>query len=266
MSWQPDTLPIVFGLIAGLTVYIGAVALYRARRILSARGVGFLQAVAGGVLGYLALEAGHEVSEYVENLARPATLMEFLIASMVTTIAFLATYLILAGIENNMKKGKSSSLGIYSGYIIALALGIHNVGEGFAIAASLLSGALASAILFTIGFAIHNATEGFAIVGPLIGDLKLRISHTTLLSLSMIAGLPTVLGSAVFYTGIGSELFLATLNTVATASIVYAMLHVNLSALGRLGGVSSPLFWTALTSGVIIAYSTESVALFALAE
>ncbi|MEM4966518.1 MAG: hypothetical protein QXS45_07100 [Sulfolobales archaeon] len=236
MSWQRDTLPIVFGLIAGLTVYIGAVALYRARRILSARGVGFLQAVAGGVLGYLALEAGHEVSKYVENLARPATVMEFLIASMVTTIAFLATYLILAGIENNMKKGKSSSLGIYSGYIIALALGIHNVGEGF------------------------------AIVGPLIGDLKLRISHTTLLSLSMIAGLPTVLGSAVFYTGIGSELFLATLNTVATASIVYAMLHVNLSALGRLGGVSSPLFWTALTSGVIIAYSTESVVLFALAE
>ncbi|MEM1633852.1 MAG: ZIP family metal transporter, partial [Sulfolobales archaeon] len=65
---------------------------------------------------------------------------------------------------------------------------------------------------------------------------------------------------------IGSELFLATLNTVATASIVYAMLHVNLSALGRLGGVSSPLFWIALTSGVIIAYSTESVVLFALAE
>ncbi len=265
MHWQPDVLPIVFGLIAGLTVYIGALTLYKARKTLTARGIGFLQALAGGILGYLALETGHAASEYIEELAKPATFVEFIIASVVTTIAFLATYLSLASVENNMKRGKTPSLGIYTGYVVALALGIHNVGEGFAIAASLLAGALASAILFTIGFAIHNATEGFAIVGPLLGEARQHVNHATLLGLSMLAGLPTVLGSAVFYTGVGSGLFLATLNTIATASIVYAMLHVNLSALGRLGGVSSPLFWTAITLGVVVAFSTESVALFALA-
>ena len=264
VSVQLNILPIVFGLIAGLTVYIGSISLYRVREKLSAKGMGFLQAMAGGILGYLALETGSKASEYIEGLAKPATITEFLVASVVTTAAFLATYLILAHAENNMKRGKTPSLGIYTGYVIALALGIHNVGEGFAIAASLLAGALASAVLFTVGFAIHNATEGFAIVGPLLGEARQKVGHTTLLGLSMLAGLPTVLGSAVFYTGISSELFIATLNTVATASIVYAMLHINLSALGRLGGVSSPLFWAAITSGVTIAFSTESIALFAL--
>ncbi len=57
-----------------------------------------------------------------------------------------------------------------------------------------------------------------------------------------------------FYTGIGSGLFLATLNTIATASIVYAILHINPSALSKLGGVSSPLFWTALVFSVVAVF------------
>ncbi len=47
---------------------------------------------------------------------------------------------------------------------MALAYGIHNVGEGFVIASALLSGAVANALLFTVGFAVHNATEGLGTV------------------------------------------------------------------------------------------------------
>ncbi len=46
------------GFVAGVTVYIGAVALYRARGSLSNRGLGFPQALAGGIPGYLAFETG----------------------------------------------------------------------------------------------------------------------------------------------------------------------------------------------------------------
>jgi hypothetical protein len=52
------------------------------------------------------------------------------------------------------------------------------------------------------------------------------------------------------------------LNTAAEASLIYALLHVNLSALSKLGGVSSPRFWLALVAGVATALGTESFLLF----
>ncbi len=49
------------------------------------------------------------------------------------------------------------------------------------------------------------------------------------------------------------------LGTAAAASLVYALLHVNLSAV--LGGVSSSRFWLALTAGVAAAFAAESALL-----
>ena len=79
------------------------------------------------------------------------------------------------------------------------------------------------------------------------------------MGLSLLAGLPVVLGAAVYYLGMYSEAFLAVLGTATEASLVYALLHVNLSAM--LGGVSSPRFWLALTAGVAAAFATESALL-----
>ncbi|WP_148682678.1 ZIP family metal transporter [Pyrobaculum ferrireducens] len=257
-------LPLWYGFLAGITVLIGAWVMYKARERMSPQRMGVLQAVAGGVLAYLALETGHAAAEHVEKLARPDTLLDFLVSSLVTTVAFIATFILLAKAERmGHKAGLSPSLA--SALIVALALGIHNVGEGFAIAASLLAGAVASAVLFTVGFAVHNATEGFAIVGPLLGDRNAKPSLAYITGLSLLAGLPVIPGAAIYYTGLGNELFISTLNTIANASIVYALLHVNLGALSRLGGLTSYKFWTSLVAGVALAFSTESIVLFAVA-
>ncbi len=69
---------------------------------------------------------------------------------------------------------------------------------------------------------------------PLLGDRRARADLRLLVGLSLLAGLPVMPGSAVYYLGIYSETFLAVLGT----ALVYALLHVNLSAV--LGGVSSP--------------------------
>jgi len=82
--------------------------------------------------------------------------------------------------------------------------------------------------------------------------------------LSLLAGLPVIPGALVYYLGFSSDIALATLYTIATASIVYAMLHINLSALSKLGGVSSPLFWISIFSGIGLAYTTETILLFSL--
>ncbi|AEA12505.1 zinc transporter, ZIP family [Thermoproteus uzoniensis 768-20] len=255
--------PIGYGFLAGITVLIGAWSMYLARYRLDQKSLGTLQAMAGGILAYLALETGHEASEYVEGLAKPATLPDFLAAVAVTTAALVATFVVFAKAERlGARAGAAPSSA--SAFIVALSLGIHNVGEGFAIAASLLAGAVASAALFTVGFAVHNATEGFAIVGPLLGDRAARPSPAYIAGLSLLAGLPAIPGAAVYYTGLGGGLFIATLDTVATASIVYALLHVNLSALPKLGGLTSYRFWASLVAGVALAFATESILLFAM--
>ncbi|MFN7105338.1 MAG: ZIP family metal transporter [Pyrobaculum sp.] len=259
---EPDLTPLAYGLLAGITVLIGVLFMYYAKRRLNDGLLGVLQAMAGGILAYLALETGVAAMEYVESLAAWETVGEFLLASIATTLAFLGTFLVLTKVENAaIRGGWRQSMAI--AFVIAAAFGVHNVGEGFAIAASMLTGAVGSAILFTIGFAIHNATEGFAIVGPLLTDRGVAIRPQSLLLLALIAGLPTVAGVSVYYVGAVHGLFISILNTVANASIVYALLHVNLGALAKLGGVSSPKFWTALTLGVAIAYTTESLLMLA---
>jgi len=259
--------PLALGFVAGITVLFGAISIIYLGGRMGVRGIGFLNGLAGGVLAYLALEAGSEASELVEKYAKWDTLGEFSLAFITTTIALIGTWMVLTYIEGGLRGSRGVFDEKLTAYIVAIALGIHNVGEGFAIAASLLAGYVASAVLFTAGFAIHNYTEGFAIAGPLMMKGAKRVEWRLLsliAGLSLLAGLPVIPGALVYYLGFSSDIALATLYTIATASIVYAMLHINLSALSKLGGVSSPLFWISIFSGIGLAYTTETILLFSL--
>ena len=50
--------------------------------------------------------------------------------------------------------------------LVAIAIGLHNLGEGLAIGSAYAVGALALGAFLVIGFALHNTTEGLAIVAP----------------------------------------------------------------------------------------------------
>lgn len=106
--------------------------------------------------------------------------------------------------------------------MVAIALGVHNIGEGFATASSLLAGAVKSALTYTIGFAVHNATEGFAVAGPSLTG-RTSVGPARLSALAALAGLPTLAGVAVYYTGFSNGLFLALLNAIANASMPWSM-------------------------------------------
>jgi len=260
--------PIVLGFIAGITVLLGALLILYSGRKASGTSLGFLNGLAGGVLAYLALEAGSEVSEYVEGLARLDTPADFLVAFIVTSVALIGMWLTLAGVERRLISSGGMSSSVLTATIVSIALELHNAGEGLAIAASLLAGRIASALLFTVGFAVHDLTEGFAIAGPFFTRSPVKVVDESLVSLvaglSLLVGLPVVPGALVYYLGVSSELFTATLLTIATASIIYAMLRINLSALAKLGGVSGPLFWISIFSGIALAYTTETIILFSI--
>jgi hypothetical protein len=69
--------------------------------------------------------------------------------------------------------------------LIAVGIGLHNLGEGVAIGSSYAVGALALGAFLVVGFAIHNTTEGLAIVAP-VADARPTLARLAVLGL--IAG------------------------------------------------------------------------------
>ena len=84
------------------------------------------------------------------------------------------------------------SVGQSLGVLIAISIGLHNFGEGLAIAAAYSLGLVALTSLLVVGFTVHNASEGIAIVAPL-GDVPAGVR--LLGGLGLVAGAPTILGT-----------------------------------------------------------------------
>ena len=78
--------------------------------------------------------------------------------------------------------------------LIALGIGLHNLGEGLAIGASYATGEIALGTFLVIGFLIHNTTEGLgsSLRWPANGP---RSPPRAARGLGALAGVPTVLGT-----------------------------------------------------------------------
>ena len=82
--------------------------------------------------------------------------------------------------------------GLYLALLVAIGIGLHNLGEGLAIGAAYAAGALALGALLVIGFAIHNTTEGLAVVAPVAEEPPVAAA---LAGLGLIAGGPAIVGA-----------------------------------------------------------------------
>ena len=76
--------------------------------------------------------------------------------------------------------------------LVAIGIGLHNLGEGLVIGSAYAVGSLALGAALVVGFAIHNTTEGLAIVAP-VAEQQPRVARLALLGL--IAGAPAILGA-----------------------------------------------------------------------
>lgn len=102
-------------------------------------------------------------------------------------VLFSLGLLLSVGRSGRMK----SPLGIAT--MIALGIGLHNLGEGLAIGAAFATGAAALGSFLVVGFTLHNITEGVGIAAPLLrGE---RPALRTFLLLALLAGAPAILGA-----------------------------------------------------------------------
>lgn len=108
-------------------------------------------------------------------------------APLVWLITLLTVLVLLAA---GGRDRRQSRLAIAA--LIALGIGLHNLGEGLAIGAALAAGEAALGSFLVIGFTLHNITEGIGIAAPLARE---RPALRHFVALAALAGGPAILGT-----------------------------------------------------------------------
>lgn len=182
---------LAFGLIG---IYVGVIPVYLgllwypALRSLSRRWMVFILAVTAGLLVFLGLDTLAEAIEQAAAVPGPFQGIGLI------GIGTLGTFLLLETISQfEKKRGRSeASQRMSVAFLIAVGIGLHNLGEGLAIGAAYSVGEIALGGFLVVGFIIQNITEGVAIIAPVLRDHP-RIKQLALLGL--IGGAPAILGA-----------------------------------------------------------------------
>jgi zinc transporter ZupT len=209
----PDEDGSFFALMALLGVYVGVIPIALGmlwlpwiRRI--PPGVfRLVMAVTVGLLVFLAIDAtleGLELAGQGSQAFGGAALV--FLGAAVAYLSLTGVSAWLAGRRAAEREAGASAERLAT--LVAIGIGLHNLGEGVAIGSAYSSGALALGAFLVVGFALHNTTEGLAIVAPIAHT---RPSPARLGLLGLAAGGPAVLGAwigaAAFNSSLAAFLF-----------------------------------------------------------
>ena len=202
------------GAIAGLIpVYVGILAALFLGKVLPRTWESGLIGVANGVLVYLFFDLMHEATEQT-GARDPVSWLVFLGSLGISFVGLVALE------SRQVFGGRAGNRVLSLPYMIAVGMGLHNLGEGLAIGTSYASGEYTLSLLLVAGFGLHNGTEGFGIVGA---AGKTPISWRDVILLGLIAGLPTCVGT--FLSGQGvSSYFSICFYSLAAGSLLYVIL------------------------------------------
>jgi zinc transporter ZupT len=209
-----------FWLFALIGLYVGVIPValgllwYPLIGGLGARAMGFLLALTIGLLLFLLVDAAHEGLEAVEKM--PAVFQGVALFFFGVIAAYLGIEAFGAWLA---KRKAGAGVAWATALLVAIGIGLHNLGEGLAIGAALSLGEAALGRLLILGFTLHNTTEGLAIVAPIA---KTPVSLARLLLLGLVGGLPTIAGAwlgGFVYSPTLSVLFLA-LGAGAIAQVI----------------------------------------------
>jgi ZIP family zinc transporter len=252
-----------YGLMALLGIYVGVIPValgmlwlpFLGR--LSRRWIGAVIAFTVGLLAFLAVDAGLEGLDIAA--AAPAAFG----GSSLVFLGALSAYLALAGIDahltrRGLRAGGAGTAGAYLALLVAIGIGLHNLGEGLAIGSAYATGALALGAFLVVGFAIHNTTEGLAIVAPLRGGAGgdgERPGLSRLVALGLIAGGPAILGAWIGASAFNPSLA-ALLFGVGVGAIVRVIVQIAPTMRDEDGRLLYPATVAGMLAGIAVMYLT----------
>ncbi len=217
---------VLLGLYVGVIPILLGLLWFPFLRRLKGNAYSFLLSLTVGLLVFLGFDAFAESIELIGELPNSFNGVGVLV------IGFLLAILILSSVTNKTQshvaeRGDHLKALIWS-YLIALGIGLHNMGEGLAIGSAYAIGEIALGGTLVVGFMIHNITEGVAIVSPLTRVFK-NIGKFVwhLFIMGLVAGIPTIIGTIIggfAYSPVFAVLFLA-VGAGAIFDVSFDILH-----------------------------------------
>jgi zinc transporter, ZIP family len=144
-------------------------------------------------------------------------------------------------------------LGYRAAFLVALGIGLHNLGEGLAIGSAYAIGSLALGATLVVGFALHNTTEGLAIVAPVAREGRASLRRLALLGL--LAGAPAVLGAWIGASAFDPSLA-ALMFGVGAGAIAQVIVQIVPAVRDSAGRLLHPLAAGGLLAGLAVMYVT----------
>ncbi|HRJ59444.1 MAG: metal transporter [Chloroflexota bacterium] len=189
---QPDTATFwgftLIGLYVGVIPVFLGIFWFPALRQMGRRTMTFLMAATAGLLVFLGLDTVAEALEFAGKI--PSSFQGIGLIG----IGGVATFLLLEAISKRQSEitGNEADKRLAIAFVIAVGIGIHNLGEGLAIGAAYNVGEIALGTFLVVGFIIQNITEGLGIIAPVLRD---RPGVGRLAIMGLVGGAPAILGA-----------------------------------------------------------------------
>lgn len=241
------------GMFAMLGIYVGVIPVLLGllwlpflRRV-NQQWLDFFLAFTVGLLVFLGVEA---ISEALDMSALVPGAYQglgiVLMGSVLTALLLFA----LGKTDNSDATGAGAANRL--AFLVALGIGLHNLGEGLAVGSAYATGEVALGTFLVLGFLLHNTTEGLAIVTPLASG---RPSIVRLIALGMLAGLPTIAGAwigGLTYSPVLTTLFFA----IGAGAIAQVIVAIGSFFAKSGNGLTKPLNASGFALGLAVMYLT----------
>jgi zinc transporter ZupT len=248
----------LIGLLVGVVpVALGMLWLPSLRRA-DPRWVAAFMAMTGGLLTFLAVDA------LAEALELQSALPGALGGPGLVLLGIAFSYLGLTWVAHRLSRGRPAAergaprAGVARSTMVAIGIGLHNLGEGLAIGTSFALGELALGTFLIVGFMVHNVTEGLGIAAPMAEGGRVGLGR--LAGLALIAGAPAIVGAGIggFVT---NELLAVLFFGLAVGAALQVVVEVGRYVARRApGGLGSGWVVGGFLAGIVVMYLTGLIA------
>jgi zinc transporter, ZIP family len=263
----PDAGLDFYGLMALIGIYVGVIPVAIGMlwlpwiRGVDARWIRFLLAFTVGLLAFLGVEALLEGTDLAGQGAQA------LGGAALVWLGAAGAFLALAGVDAWLRGrrqtgagdrargtgGTVAAAGYRAAFLVALGIGLHNLGEGLAIGSAYAVGSLALGATLVVGFALQNTTEGLAIVAPVAQEQQARLRRLALLGL--LAGAPAVLGAWIGASAFNPSLA-ALMFGIGAGAIAQVVVQIAPAIRDGTGRLLHPLAVAGALTGLTVMYLT----------
>jgi zinc transporter ZupT len=248
----------LIGLLVGVVPVALGMLWLPALRQADARWLAAFMALTAGLLTFLAFDA------LAEALELQAALPSALGGTGLVVLGVAASYLGLSWVAQRLSArrpdvaGGGPLAGVALATMVAVGIGLHNLGEGLAIGSSFALGELVLGTFLIVGFMVHNVTEGLGIAAPLAEGRRVGLGR--LAALALIAGAPAILGAWIggFIT---NEVLAVLFFSIAVGAALQVVVEVGRYVARRApGGLGSGWVVGGFLAGIAIMYLTGLIA------